>query len=62
MADHPARETFARGLVEVLDRDVKRRERFERERERERERVPENRLQGTGRPGGSGNVTWTSRR
>lgn len=28
LADHPAREMFARGLVEVLDRDVKRRERF----------------------------------
>ncbi|RPB20759.1 P-loop containing nucleoside triphosphate hydrolase protein [Terfezia boudieri ATCC MYA-4762] len=56
LADHPARETFARGLVEVLDRDVKRREKAE------REKPPENRLQGTGRPGGSGNVSWSSRR
>ncbi|KAF8466450.1 P-loop containing nucleoside triphosphate hydrolase protein [Kalaharituber pfeilii] len=48
LADHPARETFARGLVEVLDRDVKRRERA----------PPENRAQGTARPGGNGNVTW----
>ncbi|KAI5794395.1 P-loop containing nucleoside triphosphate hydrolase protein [Peziza echinospora] len=53
LADHPARETFARGLVEVLDRDVKRRERIERI-----DRGPENRSMGTARPGGGGNVTW----
>ena len=72
LADHPARETFGRGLVEVLDRDIKRREHRSESRERG-DRILENRgfggnmdnrdsrVSGTGRPGGMGNITWRSR-